>query len=251
MTWYAHSVINPIMMGALFLSNVIITASPDSFRIRSRKIHVTGHGIDTDHYSRKDFKSNRLFTIGSVGRISRIKNYEILLRSVKVLVDEGVDSFTVKLYGNIQTEDDKSYMRHLEDQVAKFGLEDKVSFPGPITGDEVPEIMSSFGVFINLLSKGGAGKAVLEAMSVEVPTLICTHAFNHSLSRDDTKVLVFQPNDIMDLKNKIKYLMHISGDERRRIGKRLRRIVIQEHSLQNLASKIDEFFKNMNKCKGV
>ena len=37
-TWYAHSVLNPVMIGAYFISNVIITASPDSFRIKSSKI---------------------------------------------------------------------------------------------------------------------------------------------------------------------------------------------------------------------
>ena len=112
-TWYAHSVINPIMLGACLLSNAIITASPDSFRIKSGKVHVTGHGIDTDHYSKRRREEKESFIIGSVGRISRIKNYETLIHSQKLLTDDGVDSFHVKLYGNIQTGDDKAYMKYL------------------------------------------------------------------------------------------------------------------------------------------
>ena len=197
-TWYAHSVKNPVMMGALLWSHMIITASQDSFPIESKKVCVTGHGIDTDHYSRRDTTPNKIFTIGSVGRISRIKNYETLLRAARLLIDEGMDSFQIKLYGNIQTRDDRSYMDYLRRLIETLKLEDNVVFPGPLSGEQVPGIVSTFDIFINLLSRGGAGKAVLEAMSMEVPTLICTPAFNRSLSETDREMLVFQPDNLAD-----------------------------------------------------
>ena len=237
-TWYAHSVINPVLIGAYLNSNVIITPSPDSFRINSKKVHVTGHGIDTSHYSRIKKDSEEGFIIGSVGRISKIKNYETLIKALSLLVEDGIDSFQVKLYGNTQTQDDEAYRRFLEKLVNKLGLENKIYFPGPITGDQVPKIVSTFDIFINMLSKGGAGKAVLEAMSIEVPTLICTPAFNKKFSEKDHEMLVFRPNDPESLKNKLKELMNTTEEKRIQIGKRLRKIVIEEHSLDNLALNI-------------
>lgn len=245
-TWYAHSVINPVMMGAFLYSNAIITASADSFRIKSRKVHITGHGIETEHYSRRATKLNDTFTIGSIGRISRIKNYETLLHALKLLLDEGINSFKVKLYGNIQTEDDKKYKIFLENLVREYGLEKKVNFCNPVSGNQVPEILSGFDIFVNILSRGGAGKAVLEAMSTEVPTLICTSAFNQFLSYEDRKLLVFRPNDSNDLKFKIKNMMLLPKEKNVQIGKRLRNLVLQEHSLKNLSIKISNLFKSIN-----
>lgn len=243
-TWYAHSVINPIMMAAYFLSNTVITPSPDSFRIKSEKVFVTGHGIDTQHYSRQRTMPNKSFLIGSVGRISRIKKYETLIQSLRLLMNEGVDSFKAVLYGNIQTIDDEEYKGYLESLVKELELEDKIFFPGPLTGNQVPQVMSGFDVFVNMLSKGGAGKAVLEAMSIEIPTLICTSAFNQFLSITDRDILVFQPQKPDSLHNRLKRLMQMTGDERNQLGKRLRKIVMQEHSVDRLSLKIKGIFEN-------
>ena len=241
-TWYAHSVINPVMIISYFLSNAVITASPDSFRIMSPKVYVTGHGIDTEHYSKHPSPPNSLFTIGSVGRITKYKHYETLLKAGKLLMDDGIDSFQIKLYGNIQTRDDEKYMGYLDHLVKGLGLGETVDFAGPLTGEQVPAVVSHFDVFVNMLSKGGAGKAVLEAMSMEVPTIICTPAFNRYLSKEDRDKLIFKPNDPKSLKEKLKRMMKITGDERIELGKNLRNIVLNEHSLDNLALKIKNAF---------
>jgi len=244
-TWYSHSVINPTMIGAFFLSNTVITASPDSFRIKSQKVQITGHGIDTGQYSRKKTEPGALFTIGSVGRISRIKNYETLIRALGLLMNEGIDSFQAKLYGNIQTRDDEDYKKYVESLIKRLGLEGKVDLPGPITRDQVPEIASNFDVFVNMLSKGGAGKAVLEAMSLEIPTLICTPSFNPFFLKQDRELLVFNPNSPLSLKEKLKGLMFLPEEERIQLGGRLRKIVLQRHSLGNLAKRIKDIFQEI------
>ena len=248
-TWYAHSVINPVMIGAYLLSSKVITASQDSFRIKSRKVNITGHGIDTNHYSKEKMNSNNTFLIGSVGRISRIKNYELLLHSLKLLINDGIDSFTVKLYGNIQTRDDEVYKSNLENLLKRLDLADKVDFPGPLTNKQVPEVMSSFDVFVNMLSKGGVGKAVLEAMSTKVPTLICTPAFNPYLTEEDRKLLVFRPNNPVSLKQKLKGIMKVPEEKRIELGKRLREMVIKEHSLNHLALDIKDTFCQVRKIR--
>lgn len=236
--WYAHSVINPAMVSATWFSRRIITASPDSFRYKSGKVRITGHGIDTEHYSRKPCVKGQVFRIGSVGRISRVKDYETLLQAVHLLKKEGIVDFEVHLYGNVQTPSDREYQSRLLTLVKSLALRENVAFPGPLTGDQVPEVVSGFDVFVNMLSRGGAGKAVLEAMSIECPTLICTPAFNRWLSRDDQDLLVFKAGDPVSLKERLKGIMTLSEDDRRRMGRRLRQIVVQGHSLKALAERI-------------
>ncbi|MFC1814717.1 glycosyltransferase family 4 protein [Thermodesulfobacteriota bacterium] len=242
-TWYAHSVLNPVMLGAYVLSNAIVTASQDSFRINSRKVHVTGHGIDTNHYSRKFAGGAPVFTIGSVGRISRVKNYEVLFHAIKLLKDDGFESFQVKLYGNIQTKDDRYYSKHLESLINELNIDEKVQFLGSLTSGQVPEIVPTFDVFVNMLSRGGAGKAVLEAMSMEVPTIICTPAFDSDLSQRDRNLLLFRPDDPASLKSKLMDMMQLSFDKRDQIGKRLRKMVMARHSLDRLPLKIKQLIQ--------
>ena len=247
-TWYAHSAMTPVTLGAYILSHAVITASEDSFRIRSPKVHVIGHGIDTDHYRRKRSQGRGgAFLVGSVGRISRIKGYETLLHALKLLVEQGMERFQVVLYGNIQTRDDEVYRDRLERLVKELSLEEKVMFPGPLSSSQVPETVSRFDAFANMLSKGGAGKAVLEAMSMEVPTLICTPAFDRVLSREDRNLLVFDAENPASLKEKLEGLMSLDEQERAALGRRLRGIVLKEHSLDNWASRLKGIIEDLRK----
>ena len=129
-------------------------------------------------------------------------------------------------------------------------LAEKVEFCGPIGGDQVPEVVTDFDVFVNLLAKGGAGKAVLEAMSMKVPTLICTTAFDPFLTKEDRDVLVFRPDDPESLKHKIVGVMNSCEEDRSRMGERLRELVVRQHSLGNLAGKIKAIFQNLQKNMG-
>ena len=46
--WYTHKAVTWKLRIAKKFVNVIFTASPESFRLPSKKVIVTGHGIDTE-----------------------------------------------------------------------------------------------------------------------------------------------------------------------------------------------------------
>lgn len=46
--WYTHGTVTWRLRLAEKLVNVIFTASPESFRLPSKKLIITGHGIDTN-----------------------------------------------------------------------------------------------------------------------------------------------------------------------------------------------------------
>src|SRR3990167_11503826 len=66
--WYTHKSVNFNLRLATLLSNVIFTASKESFRLKSSKIQVVGHGIDTDFFS-PDASVARGGWLLSVGRL--------------------------------------------------------------------------------------------------------------------------------------------------------------------------------------
>ena len=46
--WYTHGTVSLKLRIAEKLVNTVFTASPESFRLPSKKVIVTGHGIDTE-----------------------------------------------------------------------------------------------------------------------------------------------------------------------------------------------------------
>ena len=106
--WYTSGGVTAKLKWAEKLANTIFTASLESFRLPSKKVIVTGHGIDTELF-RPDFSRSNLeapslrFDLGdikilSVGRIAPVKNYETLISAGKILKDQNVE-FSVTMIG--------------------------------------------------------------------------------------------------------------------------------------------------------
>src|SRR3989344_9447325 len=56
--WYTHKAVTPKLRLAEKFADVIFTASKESFRLPSKKVIVTGHGIDTGLFQPNLLRSN-------------------------------------------------------------------------------------------------------------------------------------------------------------------------------------------------
>src|SRR5207249_4282524 len=85
--WYAHGSVSGRLRLAHGLVQRVVTASRESFRLPSDKVVVTGHGVDTDLFDQpapdpSSKERSAPFRLVAVGRISRIKDHETLVRAV-------------------------------------------------------------------------------------------------------------------------------------------------------------------------
>ncbi|MDD5110374.1 MAG: hypothetical protein PHI63_04125, partial [Patescibacteria group bacterium] len=81
-TWYVHGTVSWKTRAVARLADVILTASPESFRVKSPKVRVVGHGIDTVAFQPLPNRTpGNVFHIVSVGRISPTKDYETLIKA--------------------------------------------------------------------------------------------------------------------------------------------------------------------------
>lgn len=78
--WYVHKSVTMWLRLAVPLCNRIVTASPGSFRIASAKVHVLGHGIDTDFFSPGE-RIERADILLSVGRLMPTKRHDLAIRA--------------------------------------------------------------------------------------------------------------------------------------------------------------------------
>ncbi|OGF62876.1 hypothetical protein A2926_02630 [Candidatus Giovannonibacteria bacterium RIFCSPLOWO2_01_FULL_44_40] len=228
--WYTHKSVTFSLRVAEKLTAKIFTASPESCRLNSQKIVVTGHGIDTNRFAprRETLKSEKnTLKLLSVGRISESKNYEFLIDVVSVLVKQERNAI-LDIVGAPITKLDFLYKKKLENLIAEKNLRNNINFIGAKTYDEMLDVYNGHDVLLHASETGSLDKAVLEAMACGLPVLTTSEAFSGMLD-----VL---PKDANLIAGRI---AHLNRDlPVRQAGMSLRKIVVDNHNLDNLVEKI-------------
>lgn len=237
--WYTHKSVNFKLKLAEKLVDKIFTASRESFRLASKKAEVTGHGIDMGKFKNQNpkRKSGEL-RILTAGRITPVKNYELLIEAAEILKggkknndDRGLD-FKIRIAGKPVLKQDEGYFKKLKDMIEKKGLSDKIKFVGSIPNRDMAEFYQSGDLFVNFSDTGSLDKAVLEAMACGLMVLTSNEAFRTILSDK-----YFADNDYQDIARKI---IRLSGEN---ADAGLREYVAGSHNVENLAKKIINFLK--------
>ncbi|OGN27844.1 MAG: hypothetical protein A2941_00650 [Candidatus Yanofskybacteria bacterium RIFCSPLOWO2_01_FULL_49_17] len=233
--WYTSKGVTLKLRLAEKLADIILTASPESFRLPSNKVFVTGHGIDTDLFvpdSGKKMKDGVL-RILSVGRIAPVKNYEILIEAAKMMTDKGL-KFEISLIGAPALDKDKNYESKIRAKIKKLNLDDYFKFIGKVNNKELPSYYQSYNLFIHLSKTGSLDKTLLEAMACGMQVLSSNDAAQGFLPTGS----LFKEDDPKELADKI---MGTSVDAP---DGQLRRYVIERHNLDALISKITKLLIN-------
>lgn len=234
--WYAHGHVGLMLKFAAVLADTVFTSTAEGFRLKSGRTVVVGQGIDTGLFKPNlQFPIfNFQFKIVSVGRISPSKDYETLIRAVKLLENENV---SVEIAGEPAVKNDLEYLSELKIKIKENNLTSKIKFIGLITNRELPKFLQSADIFVNMSHTGSLDKAVLEAMSCGLPVLTCNEALRGVLGSYANE-LMYPKKDDKKLADGLRKLIAMSGEEREKLGLVLREIVVKNHNLEGLINKI-------------
>ena len=178
--WYVHRAVNMKLRTAAYFADFIVTASSESFQLKSPKVNVIGHGIDTGAYSKLVHsvkKPTDAVSLLQVGRITRIKNCDILISAAALLRTSWNREFKVTFIGEPVTADDLIYKKELEEMLAHESLQGIVEFVGSVPSSQMPERYRSADASVNLAPTGGVDKAVLESLAAGTPAFFSNEAF--------------------------------------------------------------------------
>src|SRR5262249_41196298 len=90
--WYTHWSVSRTLRAAERLSNVVLTVDRRTFPIGSSKVRAIGHGIDLSEFSCADGDATHSdLRALALGRYSRAKGLEVVLRAVRLALDGGLD----------------------------------------------------------------------------------------------------------------------------------------------------------------
>ena len=240
--WYTHKSVNWKLKLAEKSVDKIFTASKESFRLPSKKVEVTGHGIDLDKFKPAETKKDgSKFKIISVGRISPVKNYEIMINMAEILKNKDFSAqggsalgWEIKIAGAPILENDKKYFEKLKNLIKEKKLDDIVEFVGPISNKDIAEFYQSGDLFVNLSDTGSLDKAVLEAMACGLKILTSNEAFLKTIPLEN-----FTINDSMSISDKI---LSLSQKENNTY---LQTFISEKNNLNKLIEKIVSFYKSI------
>jgi glycosyltransferase involved in cell wall biosynthesis len=145
------------------------------------------------------------WVIGTVALFRPRKGIEVLLQSLRQLLDQGLN-VRLKAVGTFETSE---YKQSITGLVKELGLVDKVQWTG--FSNDVHREMESMHVFV-LPSLFGEGlpMVVIEAMSVGIPVVASRVEGIPEVLNTSKVGVVVEPNDVPSLTNGLKAL--ISGD---------------------------------------
>jgi len=234
--WYMHKSVNLKLRLAEKCVDKILTASKESCRLKNRKkIEIVGHGIDTDLFIPKLSAKDNIFKILCVGRISKIKDQETLIKAVDILINEkNFREISIRFIGSPLDHDEKLYDEYLKRIVKEKKLGGYVQFLGSVTYGGLPQYYQSADLAVNLSQTGSLDKVTLEAIASGCLVLTCNEAFRPILSGK----YLFGAGDYKSLAQKIIELKNVpqAGD--------LREHVVKNHNLDDLMEKLAKMYEN-------
>ncbi len=234
--WYTHRQVDLKLRVAEKFTNLVFSAAAESFKLSSHKLRVVGHGIDTEAFAcspRRDFDPKNI-TIFHVGRVSKIKNCDVLIETARLLRDKNKIGFKLVFIGDPMTVEDCLYKSKLLDQIIEAKLEGLIEFRGSVANREMPAQYCQADLTVNLTPTGGIDKSVLESMAAGVPVFTSNQAFRNYFG-EYTDRLVFLERGADDLAQKIMTLI-LSDDQK--IGDNLHRLVVEKSDIRGLIKRI-------------
>lgn len=240
--WNAHGTINLYKRISLGLVDKVVTSSESGFDIKTPKKVVINQGIDTTKFKPSTKKStNDTFKIVTAGRVGKAKGYDVVIKAISILSQEKKRDVELQIVGPIH--DNKHYQDLLR-LIKGMSSDDRVEFTKSIPFGEIIKYYSGADVYVSASTTGSLDKTTLEAMACELPVVVCNEAFLDIFDDEMRDKCFFKKDDVQGLVNKIEHFMNNDEEELR---KRLRNIVVENHSIESLANKLVDVFKGIKK----
>lgn len=177
--WYVHKHIGLRLRLATLFTNYVFTVSPESFRLKSTKVKILGHGIDASFFTPGTTRGARdKKRILMLGRISPSKRIDVGIELIGLLSKEG-KPFELLIVGEPTRAGDEEYLHSLQERVQKRVLVHSVHFTRGVSHEDTKTYYQNADVFLHTSETGSVDKVVLEALASGLPVVSTSEAFEH------------------------------------------------------------------------
>jgi sugar transferase (PEP-CTERM/EpsH1 system associated) len=208
----------------------------------SDKIGVIYNAVDTGRFApdagarqatREKLALGDAFTIGAVGRMVAIKDYDTLLAAIGAVVLKGIEVRAL-LVG------DGPELPRLRRLVANSPqLAGRVLWVG--ASDVVPQLLNAMDVFVQPSLSEGMSNTVLEAMATGLPVLATRTGGNPEIMVEGRYGWLFTPSDAKLLADQIQQLA-VAPRMRQELGAAARGHVLEQFGLQRMLDSYTDLY---------
>jgi glycosyltransferase involved in cell wall biosynthesis len=132
-----------------------------------RKVHVIENGVDNEFWGAASYSPTyprSSPTIVTVGRLTRVKGHDVLIRTL-AQIKQHVPDVKLVIAG------DGESRKELEKLARSLGLAHAIEFIGYVSKERLRSVLQKAAVFVLPSRSEGMPLAMLEAMAVGVPTV--------------------------------------------------------------------------------
>lgn len=235
--WYNHAKGSILSDISGWLSDVIFYTSPFSYFSKNKKAKIMPVGINTDIFIRDQSIKKISNSILCLGRISPVKNVDILIKAAKILKDQG-NEFVINIIG---TPTDDSYYSKLKEMVKDYNLNQEINFCGGISNLKTPVEYNKHEIYINLTNSGSMDKTSYEAMACGMPIILCNRSFEKIFPEEFLLSLMFKENNENDLAQKLAKALIMDDELKIKYRAWAQKYVLENHSTKKLVENILKF----------
>jgi len=171
----------------------------EKYKVMPERIIKISNGIDLSKVYLTDILQGDVIKIGSIGRLTKQKGYDVLIKALPYLNF----NFNVVIAGDGE---EKNNLINLSN---KLKVGDKINFLGFI--DNINSLLSNVDIFVIPSLWEGFGLVAVEA-SAAGKVVVASNIYGLAdIIEDNKNGILFNPNDHIDLANKLNYLAKNPG----------------------------------------
>jgi glycosyltransferase involved in cell wall biosynthesis len=173
--------------------------------------------------------------LGVVAQLSPWKGQDTAIEALRLVCEQGLDAHllligSAKFVARATRFDNEAYVRRLRALVADAGLEARVSWLGE--REDVPELVRALDILLLPSQEEPFGRALIEAMALEVPVLATNVGGPVEILRDGCEGRLLAPGDPVAWAAAIRALAE-RPEEARAMGRAGRRRAERDFSLEH------------------
>ncbi len=229
--WFTHWKPSRLLRLSERCSNKVVSVARGSFPLPSDKVIPIGHGIDMDQFPCQDRGDvGPPLRALALGRTSPAKGLESIVKAVLLVRERGVD-VVLEIRGPSETREEREHLAYLQRLAS-----DAVRVEPPVPRTRLPETFAETDVLVNNTAEGSLDKVVFEACASCLPVLASNPSFVVLLEEE----IRFDRNDIEGIARGLTWIAGRTPEQRRELGRDLRRRVEADHSSRTWAERILE-----------
>lgn len=238
----------------------LVTVSSDGMReasiragARPGSIEHIHHGVDTSRFSPGQPDPSVLGQLGpaidgprilSLRAIRPLYRHETVIDAVAMLTGDGSRAQLVMSALGA----DANYLAALRARARERGIEDQLVVLDGVPHEQLPSLYRAADVMVSIPETDSFPVTLLEAMASELPTVVSdVPAVTPVYGRLDPVVreLIVPVGDANATAIAIRRATHLTGDERSRLGKRLRDFVIATADYDNHMRRMEGLYRRL------